>query len=404
MEFSALNARETKAFNIKYIPKTKGLHFLKLQLDEDDLSFDNNWFFSFYMQEEISTLFISDNTTEAMQTALKILSGNTIFKITTVNFNEWPGTNLFKYNLVILNDLKGMNNNVISKLKNYIQLEDRSIVVIPGESTSIESYNTFFNSIVNRSLFALLHDSKNQGYYSLENQKTANVIFNSLFRDKRSSFTAPKIFRYFKQTDFGKGLIHLSNNDPFITQTNALVVFSSSFNKDWSDMEVNGLFLPLLYRSFYQAAQNKKPISDMHKIGNIITFNVQGATIDKSYFIQNPEGKKFSAIPRPLNNNLVFDGGIGNDDGFYILLDEKGPVLTKAINHSAAELKKPFLDETDISFEMSYLNTETFIEQVQNVRLGFELWIICVVLAFLMLIAEMVIIKIIEGTPFIKKI
>jgi len=402
MEYASLEAGETKTFKIKYIPKSEGIHFLKLKLDEDDLSFDNNWYFSFYMREEIKTLFISDNTSQALQTALKVLTENTIFQIIPARYNEWVGTNIINYDLIVLNDYKRMDLNGLSKLKAYAKL-NRSIVIIPGESASIEDYNSFFNSIVSKSMFSLLLDSKNLGYYSLENQKTANDIFNSLFRDKRSSFTAPKIYKYFKQANYDHGLIHLSNNDPFITQTSSVVLFSSSLNQDWSDIEVNGLYLPLLYRSFYHAAQNKKPISDMLEIGNNITFNVQGATIDKDYFIQLPDGKNFSVIPKPVNSNLVFDGGLGNHNGFYILTDESGPMSSKAINHSAKELKKPFLNEKDLAFEMSSLNNEDFIEQIQNTRLGFELWIICIVLAFIMLITEMVLIKIIEGTPFLRK-
>lgn len=403
MEFIELPANESKVINIKYIPKTEGTHFLRLKIDEDDLSFDNNWYFSFYMRDEIKTLFISDYLSESMKTALKILSDNTIFKFTTVHFNEWQGTNLDNYDLVVFNDLKNINESAISKLQNYTR-SNRSLVIIPGESINLENYNTFFDAMINRPLFTSLEKAENLGFFSLENQKTANVIFDALFRDKSSTFTPPKVYRYFEQNNFDRALIRLSNNDPFITQTGALIVFSSSFNNSWSDMEINGLFLPLLYRSFYHAAQNRKALSDMQNIGENITFHVQGASIDKNYTIQNPAGKKFSVIPKPVNNNLIFDGGISRDAGFYILLDESKTIATTAVNHSSKELKKPYLNNNDFAFNLKSLEKEDFSEQIKSARLGFELWIFCVILALLMLIAEMILIKIIEGTPFFKRI
>jgi hypothetical protein len=403
MEFASLEANESKPFNIKYIPKSDGIHLLSLQLEEDDLSFDNNWYFSFYMRNEIKTLFISDHTTDAMQTALKILSQSTVFNITQLGFKQWPGTNLFNYDLIILNDFKTFNINDIDKLKSFMELK-RSVIIIPGSSANIEDYNAFFNSMINHNLFDRIMDSGQDGYFSLENQKTANAIFNSLFRDKKSSFNAPRVYKYYKQSHYDHALIHLSNRDPFITQTKGLIVFSASFNSDWSDMEINGLFLPLLYRSFYHASQNKTPVSDMLNVGDDVIFTEQGTTIDKNYYIQNTAGKKFAVIPKPLNNNLIFNAGQAQDAGFYILENETNPVAVKAINHSARELKKPYMDESDLTFKLVTLDDKDFLEQIQDARLGFELWIFCLILAFLMILAEMILIKKIEGTPFLKKV
>lgn len=403
MEFISLQGNETKNFIVKYIPKNSGLHFLKLQLDEDDLSLDNNWYFSFFMRDKISVLFISDNTSEQMNTALKILSANTIFNFTQVHFTEWPGINLDNFDLLILNGLKNMDKNAISRLKNYIS-SNHSIVIIPGTSADLETYNNFFKSLIKSPLFLALKNAGNNGFYSLENQKTANVIFDALFRDKRSSFSPPKVYKYFQQKNYNKSLVRLSNNDPYITQSGPLIVFSTSFDITWSDMEINGLFLPLLYRSFYHAAQNKNPVQGMQNIGNNITFVIPGATINKNYMIQNPAGKRFTVIPKPVENNLLFNGGKSNEDGFYTLLDDNKPVTTIAVNHSSAEFKKPYINDDDLAFKIKSLNNDNFIEQIQSSRVGFELWFIFLVLAFLMLLAEMLIIKIIEGTPFLRKV
>lgn len=403
MEYVNLDANESKMVNISCIPKREGTHFFKLQIDEDDLSFDNNWYFAFYLRDEIKALFVSDNISIAMQTALKILSENTIFKIKQARFNEWPGMNLDNFDLLILNDLDRIDEHVMSRLEKYMA-SSHAIVIIPGDALSVENYNVLFKFLVNKSLFSSLQKAGGEGFYTLENQKTANQIFDALFRDKKSTFSAPKVYKYFKQSSYGKSLIRLSNNDPFVTQTGSLMIYSSSFSSGWTDIEINGLFLPLLYRSFYHISQTKNPVSDMQSIGKNITFFLDGAAIDKNYYIQNPSGKKYSVIPKPVRNRLLFNGGKSIGDGFYTLLDENKPLVTEAINHSAKELKKPFITEEAMDFPLTYLTDKNFMQQIQSARLGFELWMICLILAFIMLIAEMVLIKVIEGTPFLRKV
>ena len=105
-----------------------------------------------------------------------------------------------------------------------------------------------------------------------------------------------------------------------------------------------------------------------------------------------------------MNNNLIFNAGIANEAGFYILENELNPVAVKAINHSARELKGPFTDDTDFGVKTITLDDKDFPEQIQSTRLGFELWIFCLGMAFLMIIAEMLLIKKIEGTPLLGKI
>jgi len=217
MKFISLGGNQTIKQEINFTPKANGIHNLKLQLNEDDLSIDNNWYFSLDMPQEITILFTTIELSTEINSALNILSGNTIFNIKVSSYTEWLGLNLKNYDLIVLNDLRVLDRNALTLLQSYLN-RDGSLILIPGDETSLVNYNSFLKSLIDRNIFSSLQTAEPNSYFSIENQKSENTFFEALFREKENSFSAPKVSKYFKQSDNTNALVRLSNNDSFISK------------------------------------------------------------------------------------------------------------------------------------------------------------------------------------------
>jgi len=138
-------------------------------------------------------------------------------------------------------------------------------------------------------------------------------------------------------------------------------------------------------------------------IGDNILFNLENSPISSSYSIHSPQKNSISVIPETAGNSLLFKGGLALEPGFYSLKKDDSIASVISVNHSSRELKKPFFDIETIISEIIILDSENYLTQIKNKRFGFELWFFFLILAFLMIISEIVLIKLIEGTPFFKK-
>ncbi len=401
MNYVSLKSGESKKIDIQYLPQQTGMHYMSLQIDEDDLSADNKYYFSLFLKEKIKALLVSSHAASELSFAVKILAQNSLFEIDHKMYSEWFGTNINTYDLLILDNPGRNDSPVIEKLTAYLDSK-KSIIIIPGETLTQQGYNKFFQQLGSGIRFDNLNQSGKNSFFSLEKEKTSNSVFDALFRDKKSSFSPPKLFKYFKQTGFDNSLINLSNNNTFLSKSGRLFVFSSSFSGNWSNFKISGLFLPLLHRAFYLAAQTKNSLSGTSVTGETITFSSEGRNIENSFFIKAPQKEKFSVIPKSVQNKLYFNGGIAVNPGFYILLENKAIIESIAVNHSAHELQKPFIKDSSFGFELTTISTDQMNQQILTARTGFELWLIFLVLALAMLLAEMIIIKKIEGLPLFK--
>lgn len=402
MDLISLDGNETKTFKTSFTAKSSGIHNLLLKLDEDDLSLDNNWFFSITISNVIETLFITDQPSLQIQTALDIIEENTPFHFSLAGYNELLGIGLNSFDLIILNNLTEINQPAAVGLQEFINLE-KSIVIIPGDPVSIENYSHVLKTLSGKTISAQLESATGSGFYSIENQKSANIIFDALFRDKSSTFSPPKVFKYIKLNIPGHPLIQLSNDDPYLTQLNNLLIFSASFNRAWTDIEINGLFLPLLYRTFFYATRNNSSVSKSLNVGNKIVFKLENNSVSENYKIHSPQSIPLNVIPEPVANFLHFKGGLATEPGFYFLLKNDLPVTTITVNHSSKELKKPYIDNDLIMPGLILMDSEDFIDEITSHRLGYELWFIFLVLTFLMVLCEIALIKLIEGTSFLKR-
>ena len=153
---------------------------------------------------------------------------------------------------------------------------------------------------------------------------------------------------------------------------------------------------------FSYATQTSTPQAKTLFVEEEILFTDENSQLSGNYKINGPQINTVNVVPQPVGKSLHFKGGLALETGFYSLERDGRPISTIAVNHNSKELKKPFLETSAINPEMTILDPDNFYNEIKNKKSGFELWFLFLVLSFLMILLEIIIIKLIEGTPFLK--
>lgn len=387
-----------------FVPNKTGQQLLHAELEDDDLSADNNYYFSIYVPENLSVLFVDDQTTPFLNHAVNVLSLNTIFKFEHLGYSAWQGANFDRFDLIVLNDPGLIHRETAGRLAFFIK-NGKSIIIIPGDKMTIDELNSVINLFgVRNSYIDFISTNKNDAYFSLRRVDTIKPLFSQLFSGNASELDMPKVFKYFKIRDEGNTLLNFSNGDPFLSEipmsnpaSGSLFLFSSLFDLSWTDFPLKGLFVPMLYRCFYFAAQKDLQVTDQVHTGDVFYLSRPDLSFQGSYSIRPPGMDRLEIMPVQSSSGLRFKFENLLQPGHYHLFKGDQPVQSFAVNVSSKELKRPYQNFDQISSRVfNFKAGESIQEQILKARSGFELWYVLLILAFLTLTTEMFVIKKIE--------
>ncbi len=396
LEPSAVNNVE-----MAFVPNKTGQQLMHVELEDDDLSADNYYYFSINVPEKLSVLFVDDQTTPFLNHAVDVLSLNTIFNIEHLGYSAWQGANFDKFDLIVLNDPGFIRNETAGRLASFVK-NGKSIILIPGSQMTITELNSVINMFGIRNCFIdFKSTNENDSYYSLRPVDTISPLFSLLFSGNAPELDMPKVYRYFRIKGVGITLLSFNNGDPFLSEitfsdpaAGSLFIFSSLFELSWTDFPVKGLFVPMLYRSFYFAAQKDLQAMDQVQTGDVFYLSRPDLSFQNSYSVQPPGKDKLDIVPEQTSSGLRFKFENIDQPGHYHLFSDNGPIQSFAVNVSSKELRRPYQSFDKITSRVfKFEGDDPVKEQILNARSGFELWYIFLFLALCTLITEMIVIK-----------
>ncbi len=403
MEHVVLEPGAVSSLEMSYIPQSTGTQLLHFELDSDDLIADNLYYGSIFIKEKINVLFVDDAPAVHLRTALKILTDNTIMQIDLTGYNHWYGKNFENYDLIVISNPRPVGTETIERLTGFLG-SGKNIFIIPGDNLLPRQLNNFFEPLLSGNLYYDYHYLDNRdNYFAFGEIDKAHPVFDPVFSIKSNAADLPKVYRYWKINPRADAYLRLQNGDAFIAKMDVpdyegnVYALASMLNLQWSDLPLKGLFVPLLYRIMYSACQSFSVRKD-YLIGGSAQISLTDLSINNDFFVDPPNDEPYQIIPDQTPQGLRFDISTLPEAGPYHILKGEERMHSFAVNLSSEELKTPYLRFSNISEEVIGLNSESdFEETIKQSRRGQELWYIFLILAMLMLLAEIFLVKKIEG-------
>jgi hypothetical protein len=273
---------------LNYSNSETGLLACYLEIADYPITFDNQMFFNYRINEQNLILVVNSQTNNRYFEAL--YQNNASFTLEQTTFGKVKTSEFSKYQLIILDEPENIPTGLIDELKKYVGMGG-ALVLLPGKKTEQASLNKLLQSLNAQQISGL--EIQNGGIEKINFQ---HFVYKDVFSkpDEKlnlpsfnSYFTIPKTvsagFSELLTSKTGKPLLYMQN-----FEKGHVYVFLFSLKPENSDFAVHQLFVP----TFYNIAAFSLGLENIYyKIGqdNNIELNIKQTHADKPFHIINKE-------------------------------------------------------------------------------------------------------------------
>jgi len=400
------------------VPRTNGFIDGMIELEDDDLPFDNRFYFSLLLPERIRILLVgTDADTRYLSLALAARAGeSSMLTVDRVTSDRVTPAILSNQDVVFLTNAGQETATLVEHIAAFVS-GGGGLLLFPGPKTSPAAFNKLYARLRLPNLSQIEAKPSGQSvaaFARIEQVELRHPLFEGMFERENSrsaghdrrSLEAPEIrtLARFVPTATALSVMTLSNGAPFFLDQRSgsgrILIACVPATLEWSDFPLKGLFVPLIHRSISYLTQEQVQ-QQAAFIGDPLRLTLPDSR-RAQLAVQTPHGIEASAVrdPAAAASPVVFTET--EYPGLYTVKENLVPVAKFAINIDPDESKTSRADEELIQAMMGRVgiaaNEVTTIDQpgradrvVLESRFGVELWKHLLIAALAIAIVEMII-------------
>lgn len=373
-----------------------GWHTVSIRISDFPVTFDDTYFLTFYVAENLKVLSINGLAETKRITAAYANSDYFIVEESTAG--NIPFARLPEFNLIILNGLTGLPSGLSSGLRKYVE-DGGNVLFIPSATGDIVQYNYLMKSMSASEFLPWKEQDRQVGTINTE-----AFIYNDVFNRTRPNMRLPKVkasFPYAGTGTKGQSLLAFRDGGDLATfytiGKGAFCVISSSLDDKVNDLVLQPeILVPLLYKLTIYASEYSD-IAYTIGLDHLIPIEKTNLEIGKEMKITGPA--EFIPGVAPLGSKILLDvQGQIHESGFYNLIQDDTLVAALAFNY---DRKESDLTLTNLE-EMAKMpgikvwmdpEESDFTHLIESERQGKLLWKWCIILALLFIGLEIALIR-----------
>lgn len=397
---------------LSFVSKEAGVQHCRVELNDYPVTFDDTFYFSFEVAKNIPVLCIngSEKTTESAYLNT-LFGGDSLFVLSNVSENKLDYSTLSNNKLIVLNELKTISSGLGQELKRFMS-NGGSVLIFPNTESDLASYKEFLLSA--RANYYERTDTINT---KVEKINLDHHIYKDVFDKKTFSATnldLPKVTEYYQISKTTRSneeyLLKLQNGNVFLSKYNVdkgKLYISAVPLSSGSNFSKHAIFVPTLYK-IGMYSQNTQPL--FYIIGKDQTIETKNVLTGESVYHIRGVNTNFDIIPEhkivDAKTDIFFHNQI-TEAGNYNLYANKTPVTGLSFNFNRKESDLSHFAEDELKQEIdkyNYLNinvlnlTEKNItESLTEIDQGKKLWKLCLILALLFLVMEVLLLRLMKG-------
>jgi hypothetical protein len=313
-----------------------GVHEAEIKVNDFPVQFDDKYYFSFVVKEQVKVLAINQNAPDKYLSAL--FTGINYFKLDNQNLGQIQFQKFKDYDLILLNDLRSITSGLSNEINSYLD-QGGKVLVLPPADAEIASYNAFFVASKANSIEKWDKSSRNVGTIN-----TKDFVFDDVYERIGPNLRLPSTkgnFVFSKTQSLpSDAILTYRDGSPYMSKyikgDGQMFVCASPLNTTYNDLVANAeVFVPLLYKmaltknnasklAYFIGKDNLIQVDNVKQSGEIV-YKLKGQT----EFIpsQISLGKK---VMLDVKNQIP-------DAGYYNLLLENKVVDKLAFNFDRKE-------------------------------------------------------------------
>ena len=393
---SSFMPNRTKDFMFQAYPGKSGTIKGRIEITEDDFTFDNVKTFEMYIPERISCKIIAYdiNSSLLIKAALESISGKD--RLLDIELREMPSIDMLSLDqtdVLFLLDPAYISAKAVQTLKVFLQ-KGGSIFWISGQNYS--NFNSEILANLNLPIFQKLISTDLDSYFTTSIANRDNPILQELnLREPKSSL--PKVYKY-NQVKTGKyqnQIITLNNNDPLLIEiqsnSSQILFLTSPIDLEWNNFGLKGLIVPLLHRSIILSAADEFNTASV-EVGFTKKVKVPSKLINKKWKLITPSKKEVLVIPNYEKERL--DISTTNELGSYDVFVNDNFFTAFSTHLSEFESPKIRADISEMLNDFDNNNASILSEDhdvvnsIKSQRHGKSLWRIFLIIAISLFLIE----------------
>ena len=397
-----LSADESKTIPFETTLLDTGLVEIYAELEDDDIFQDNKRFFSVYVPDKISVLFLTDDRDDAkfVKYAIDDPTKQKV-RITENSLSQVSSLNLKNYDAVIV--IGSERNTDWRNLTGFAE-GGGGLILMPGTQSTISNFQKLCNALnISSPVNAIGKINSQDSPAQLDKINYQDPLFSDLFENnKQQQVESPEIYYYFKiiPGGGGKNIISMFDGSSFLSEyklgAGKVFLFNSSLNLSWNNFPLKGFFAPLINRLVLYSSSKLKEQNTFYAGQNIIA-DISNHSISQIK-VEKPGGENEYVNSDSLTNKNYFTYTKTDEAGTYKFYSSNKLLDYISVNHDPKESvtdKADFSEFEDylkqISFEgksFSLSPNDDFTKVIYQSRFGTELWKYFLIIVLILAIAE----------------
>jgi len=393
----SINARQVQNDTLSFSGLKPGWQRGEIQLQDNPVTFDNQFYFSFNVKQQMPVLLIDGGMVNPYLKA--VFASDTFFAATRVTDGGVDYAALNNYPIVIISDVKTIATGLAQQLRTYVT-KGGTLVVFPSVDADLANYKSF--------LLAL-----NTGYPEklvTQDVKVASInrqspVFKNVFESFPQNPDLPSVKKYYQLSKSGvkqESLMNLATGEAFWEGYSSgkgnVYMCAVPLNEDFSNLPRHALFVPTLFRMALLSGHDQ-PL--FYTLGTDENFEVPPVQTTEKQLLKLTKGNQ-SIIPdirQQEGSTLLYVSDQLNEPGIYSLRKQDSTLATLAFNDSRAESDMSYFIAVDL--EKILPNAKPLLTAgngslksvVAESNFGTQLWKLCIILALIFLLAEILLIR-----------
>ncbi len=376
-----------------------GIKQVELKITDFPIQFDDTYYLSFEVKQQIETLVINQDVPNKYIDAA--LGSETFFTNSSRNISNLDYSSFNRYQLILLNELYSISSGLSAALRNYLE-EGGNVVVFPAKNTILDDYNLFLLSLKAPQLTSFDTATRVVNFYNSD-----EFIFRDVFEQTRGNLRLPTTAGNFKITNVrgrSETLLRYRDGDIYMVKFPSgdghIYLCSSPLDLAYNNLVTQAeVFIPMLYKMALSTSRNRQIA---YTIGEdqFVEMENESSSAEMIYRVTGPS----TFIPSQQSRGKKMILGLHDqirEAGFYdVYLSEDHILNTFAFNSNRLESDPSCFSEAELRTE--YSENASIIERTNQANLnqyirekdqGILLWKHCLTLALIFLALETLIIR-----------
>ena len=373
---------KSKGYQTSFEVQTKKGFKGKFSIEDSQIYYDDNFYFSIPKTSKISVLAINDQTSA---TFLSKIYAKDEFVFKNQDYKTLDFSEIKNNNLIVLNGINNISLALKNSLKDFMN-SGGIVLMIPGSKGDVLSYNQLISTQTKHSLKPLKLQEK-----SITGIEFNHTVLKDVFKTKVSNFQYPSVKSYYPVTASSNKILTFEDQQAFLSQFNSLFVFTASLDAVNSNFKNSPLIVPTLYNIGRLSLRN---LPLQYWTGEKNTFDLK-VNLQKDHILKLSRNKEeFIPLQSNFNSKVqITTDEMPNEPGHYAVLKNSDTITHISYNYNRKESLLIYDNLLDIERVIINNSLNIVLKNINSESNVMRLWKWFIIFALILLAFEMLILK-----------